>query len=228
MMREDYILAWIRRYVRWLAEIAGLVKTQDFEGALRRLDVVLRDLLGLGPDSVTSLAEGEILARLTLEETPEWAQDKCAVLAALLKQLGVVCANQQRAAESRDCFLKALHLVLGLKLSGGADRLAEYVPKVDELVDLLKDSSLPARTWATLTLFHEQSGQFAKAEDALFALAELEPSYPETWQIGRGFYERLRVLSDAALETGDLPRAELEAGWAQFKVQYAPRGQAPL
>ena len=70
MIREDYLIAWIKRYVRFLAEIAGFIKTQDFEAAARRADLALRELLNLGSDSVISLTEGEILARLALGDPP--------------------------------------------------------------------------------------------------------------------------------------------------------------
>ena len=66
MIRQDYILEWIKRYIRWLAEIVGLVRAQDYEAAIRRIDLALRTLLEVGSDSVTDLSEGEILARLTV------------------------------------------------------------------------------------------------------------------------------------------------------------------
>ncbi|MBI4659062.1 MAG: hypothetical protein HY735_09480 [Verrucomicrobia bacterium] len=217
MIRQDYILEWIKRYVRWLAEIMGLVKAQDYEAAIRRIDLALRTLLEVGPDSVTNLAEGEILARLTMGELGPPVEDKCMVLAALLKQLGLVSAAQQRLDLSRDCFVKALHLVLGLKLSAEGTDLAEFVPTVEELVEALQSDDLPPRTHGALMLYYEQAGEFAKAEDALFALQDAAPGNADAVQAGIGFYERLLALSDATLTAGDLPRPEVEAGLAQIR-----------
>ena len=133
MIREDYILAWIKRYVQWLMEIAGLVQAQNYQGAIRRIDLVLRALLDLGPDSVTSLSEGEILARLALGDPPQLVQERCVVIAVALRQLGHIAAAQGRSDTARDCRLKALHLVLGLRLQGAPTQLAEYAPPVEDL-----------------------------------------------------------------------------------------------
>ncbi|MHB8522823.1 MAG: DUF6483 family protein [Limisphaerales bacterium] len=216
MIREDYILAWIKRYVRWLLEIAGFIRAEDYQGAIRRIDVALRHLLGLGPDSVIALSEGEILARLTMGEPTQFVQDKCLLLAALLKQLGIVCAAQQRNDKSRDCFIQALHIMLGIRLNAPDLALPEYAPTVAELVELLRPYALPPRTYGALMIFHEQTGKFAKAEDALFALLEATPDTPEAIDIGVAFYQRLQTLPDDALVAGGLPRVEVEAGLAEL------------
>ena len=217
MIRQDYILEWIKRYIRWLAEIVGLVRAQDYEAAIRRIDLALRTLLEVGSDSVTDLSEGEILARLTVGDPGQLVRDKCTVIAALLKQLGIVSAAQQRPDLSHNCFLKALHLILGLKLREEGTDLAEYAPTVDELLEALKPYDLPPRTHAALMIFFEQDGKFAKAEDALFALLEAAPGNAEAMEMGTAFYERLLALSDATLIAGDLPHAEVEAGLAEIR-----------
>ncbi len=94
MIREDYLIGWIKRYLRWLAEITGLLKVADYEAAARRADLALRELLGLGADSVTSLTEGELLARLTVDEPPLVVRDKCLLVASLLEALGVAAAGR--------------------------------------------------------------------------------------------------------------------------------------
>jgi hypothetical protein len=217
MIRQDYLLEWIKRYVRWIAEIIGLVKAQDYEAAIRRIDLAIRTLLEVGSDSVTDLSEGEILARLTMGEHGQLVHEKCMVLAALLKQLGIVSAAQQRLDLSRDCFLKALHLVLGLKLRDEPVELAEYAPVVAELVEALKPYDQPPRTHAALMILHERAGKFAKAEDALFALLQAAPAHAEAVEMGIAFDERLLVLSDETLVEGGLPRGEVEAGLAEIR-----------
>jgi tetratricopeptide (TPR) repeat protein len=217
VIREDYVLAWIRRYVQWLVEIVGLVRAQDYEAALRRIDILLRTLLDLGPDAVASLTEGQILARLTLGDPPSLVQERCAVIAAALRQLGIVAAAQQRPDTARDCFLKALHLALGLRLQGGPTPLEEYVPAVDDLLEHLKPFGLPSRTWAALMLYHEQHGRYDKAEDALFALLEAAPADADAHAIGLGFYTRISALSDERLAAGGLPRDEVLSGLAEIR-----------
>lgn len=221
MIRQDYLLGWIRRYIQWIAEIAGFIRREDWEAAMRRADMALRELLGLGTDSVHSLAEGEILARLTVGEPPPVVQDKCLLLAALLHQLGKIASGRGRIEEARECHLKALHVLLGLHMQTDSQALPEFVPTLAELETALQGADIPARTYAALMIYHEQAGRFGKAEDALFELLRREGSQADTLEMGEGFYRRLLVLSDEALARGGLPRAEVEAGLAELRA--APR-----
>ncbi len=223
MIREDYIVSWIRRYVQALVEILRLVKTEQYQGALQQIDAALQTLLDLGPDSVLTLSEGQIMARLTLGEPTILAREKCLMLAALLEQLGIVGAAQNRLAESRDCYVKALHIVLGVEMRGENHPAPDYAPPPERLLERLGTAPLPPRTYGALMLFHEQHGRFAKAEDALFALLEAVPGNQDALEMGLGFYERLGVLSDATLQAGDLPRAEVEAGLAELRARAAAR-----
>lgn len=223
VIRDDYILNWIRRYIQWLVEIIGLVKAQDYQDALRRIDILLRTLLDLGPDSVTSLSEGQILARLTVGDPPQMVQERCAVIAAALHQLGNICEAQQRPADAQGCFLKALHLALGMRLQGVPVPLAEYVPAVEDLVDRLQPYGMPSRTWAALMLYREQHGRFDKAEDALFAMLEAAPRDRDAFEMGLGFYRRIEVLGDERLEAGGLPRAEVVAGLEDLHARWSAR-----
>ncbi len=225
MIREDYIIGWIKRYIRWLAEIAGFVKTADYEAAARRVDLALRDLLGIGPDSVLALTDGELLARLTVDEPPPVVRDKCLLLAALLNHLGSAASGQNNADVARDCWLKALQIVLATQLQGRGEDWPEFAPAVPDLMARLQPTELPSRTHAALLIYHEQRGEFAKAEDALFRLLDATEQAPAAVEIGFGFYQRMGVLSDDALAAGDFSRAEVAAGLAE--LQRRQEGAAP-
>jgi hypothetical protein len=218
MIREDYLIGWIKRFVRFLTEIAGLMKTDQYQAAIQQIDLALRELLGLGADSISSLSDGEILARLTLGETTQLVQEKCFMLAALLRQLGLALVAQNRISESQDCFLRALHVMLGVRLRDEQVSLPEYAPRIEDLVELLKGGNLSPRTRATLMLYYEQTGQFAKAEDTLFMMLEDAPGNVDLIEIGMAFYDRLLKFDDAILIAGNLPRPEAEAGMHDLKT----------
>jgi hypothetical protein len=218
MIREDYILGWIKRYIQFLAEILGLMKGEQFQAAIQKIDVVLQGLLGVDQQALLTLSEGEIIARLALDEPIPVINEKCAYLAALLKQLGLALSTQNRHEESRLCLLKSLHLILGLKLQQIPNTLGDYTPTIDSLMDLLKEQPLAPRTYAALMLDYEQEKRFAKAEDMLFAMLESAPADKNLLEIGFGFYRRLQALSDEALMAGDLPREEVEQGIVTLKT----------
>lgn len=213
MIREDYLIGWVKRYLSWLAEIAGFLKAEDYEAAARRADLALRELLGLGADSVVALTEGELLARLVGDEPPPVVRDKCLLLAALLAALGQTAAAQNNPDRARDCRLKALQVVLGVCFQGGGE-LPEFAPRVETLREALGPAPLPPRTEAALMLYHEHRGEYARAEDALFRLLDASDNAAEAREIGRAFYHRLRELSEEVLVLGGLSRAEIEEGLA--------------
>lgn len=59
---------------------------------------------------------------------------------------------------------------------------------------------------------YERTGEFAKAEDALYALLESDPENPAVVEFGRAFYQRILAKTDRALVEGNLPRSEVEDG----------------
>jgi hypothetical protein len=64
---------------------------------------------------------------------------------------------------------------------------------------------------------YERTGQFAKAEDALFDIIEAAPAHQQVLEFALAFYERLQSQTTTALEAGNLPRAEVQAGLAQIR-----------
>ncbi len=223
MIRQDYLLRWFQQYVQWIAEIAGLIRRSDWEAALRRVDMALRGLLDLGPDSVQSLSDDEILARLTLDDPPPVVREKCLILATLLHQLGKIAEAQHRPDAARDSQLKALHLFLGLQTQPNPAALPDFVPTLQDLQNALKGKSLSPRTYAALMIHHEQAGRFAKAEDALFEWLRTHPADPNAPAMGEDFFRRLLVLSDDALVDAGFPRNEVLSGLDDLRAHSPAR-----
>jgi len=231
VIREDYIIGWIKRYIRWLAEIAGFVRVADYEAAARRADLALRELLNVGADSVVGLTDGEILARLAVGDPPPVVRDKCLLVAALLYHLGETATGRGNPDLACDCWLKSLQIVLGTHLHGGLGEgeWPAHVPTLASLLERLKGRLLPARTEAALLLHHEQRGEFDLAENALFRLLDaVEPAgVPAVVELGTAFYRRLSVLSDTALRAGNLSQAEVNAGLAALRARLGSGASRP-
>ncbi len=219
VIREDYIIGWIKRYIRWLAEITGFVKAQDYEAAAHRADLALRELLGIGADSVINLTDGEILARLSMGDPPPVVRDKCLLVATLLFHLGETAQGRGNPDLAAECWLKSLQVLLGIQLQGGPAELPEHAPKLGVLLERLKGIGLPPRTGGALLIYHEQQGEFDRAENALFQMLDTaEPgTVPALLELGHGFYGRLSVLSEEALAAGNFSRAEVETGREELK-----------
>ena len=212
MIRRDYILRMIEEFMQALSRIRSLKCAQRWNETAEELDVEFKKLLSEGVEAVSRLSETELIARLMQEGPTHALREKTLVLTTLLKEAGDVAAGAGRPQESHDCYLKALHLLLDALARGEIFECPEFVPKVEMLVAALQPITLPLRTRALLMQHHERTGEFAKAEDALFAMLDDEPDNVAIMEFGIAFYQRLLAQSDAALNEASLPRAEVEEG----------------
>jgi len=151
-----------------------------------------------------------LLARLIDTPPLQAVREKMYFLTTLLKEAGDIAAAEGRTAESRMCYLKGLQLLLDSLARGDAFEQPEFVPKVDLFVAALDE--IPTQTSALLMEHYERTGQFGKAEDALYTILDGDVDNDLAVNFGISFYERLLGQSDTLLNEGNLPRAEVEAG----------------
>ena len=219
MIRRDYIIRMIEQFFQLLNRLQSLKQEQRWNEAATTLDDQFRQLAGCGPSEAVQLSETELLAKLIQGEASVAVRDKTFMLASLFKEAGDVAAAQERIEESCKYYLKGLHLLLEALGRGDAYELPEFVPKVEVFVSALQGSQLPFHTHGLLMQHYERTGEFGKAEDALFAMLELEPDNSALLDFGISFYQRLQGEQDTALEEGNLPRAELEAALSDLRAR---------
>lgn len=217
MIRRDYILRMIEQFIQALARLRSLKHEQRWEEAAGTLDEEFKRFVGIGAHAVEQLGDTDLLARVIHGEPPLAVRDKTLLLAGLLKEAGDVAAAQERHQESRAWYLKGLHLLLETLGREDAFEIPECVPRVEAFVAALAGTPLPLATEARLMQHYERLGEFGRAEDALFAMLEQEPGNGALVEFGLSFYERLGRQTDANLETGNLPRTEVEAGFAELR-----------
>jgi hypothetical protein len=225
MIRRDFILRMIEEFAQALARIRSSKGNLRWREASAGLDAEFQRLVGDGAQAVARLSETELLARLMEDGPTHLVRDKTFMLTTLLHEAGDVAAAENRPDESRECYLKALHLLLEVLARGEVFDYPEFVPKIEMLEGALKGTPLPPRTHAMLMQHHERAGEFAKAENALFAMLDAEPENGAIMEFGVGFYKRILAESDAALMEGGLPRAEVEEGLKEF-LRRAKRSEA--
>lgn len=221
MIRRDYILRMIEDFAKAIARIRALKNDRRVSEASSLTEEEFKRITGLDSESVLRLSETELLARLIRNESMHAVPEQILFLTTLLRETGDIAVVQERFEDGRVCYLKGLHLLLGSLLRGEAAEVPEFVPKVDEFVAALADSELPAQTSALLMEHYERTGQFSRAEDALFAILEVEPDNSAAVDFGISFYERLRRQDDVRLVEGNLPRSEVEAGLKELSGRKA-------
>lgn len=222
MIRRDYFLRMIADFLELLNRLDSLKKGQRWSEATGVLDTGFERLVGAGAEAVERLSETELLARVIQGEPTQIVRDKTLMLTALLKEAGDVADEQGRTEQSRAYYLKGLHLLLDVLAQGELSDWPDFVPKVEMFGAVLDEEQLPVETLARLMQHHERSGNFAKAEDELFAIAGREPRIPGVLEFGQAFYERVGRHSDRELEEGNLPRRELVTGLAELRRRLEP------
>jgi hypothetical protein len=216
MIRRDYILKMIQEFAEALARIRALKKARDLGEASVLTEAEFKRVTGLDSVALLKLSETELMARL-IETEPLYAvREKTFFLTTLLKESGDIAVAEECVEEARECYLKGLHLLLGSLARGDAFEQPEFVPKVDLFVDALGDE-VPTQTSALLMEHYERTGQFAKAEDSLFAILEGDVDNEAVLNFGIAFYERLLGRTDTQLEEGNLPRVEVESGLEELR-----------
>jgi tetratricopeptide (TPR) repeat protein len=222
MVRRDYILRMIEQIgVAWaaLVKIAGLRASGQYEQVAVLLEQVLRQHLGFGGDTPGRLSADELIALVRLGQTASIDEtvitERLLLLGAILRERAELSLAQGRPDEAADFAAKALRVDLTVLVEEEHDderARAALTP----LLDLLADYEVPRSLKEQLWRYHERQGDFASAENWLFALLEDEPAVlPE----GIAFYERLAALPDEALRRGDLPRDEVAAALAELRAR---------
>jgi uncharacterized protein YuzB (UPF0349 family) len=210
MIKSDYILRMVDELMQALARIKALRNEDRLDEATDALDAEFKRLTGEGALAITRLSETELLAKLMRGEPIHVIRQKTLALIALLKEAGDTAASRSLENEARESYLKALHLLLDVLGRDEPFKLPEFIPQIEVFVIALQDAALPMRTQAMLMQHYERTGQFAKAEDALFAMLDAEPENRAILEFGCAFYRRLLQQSESALNDGNFSRKESE------------------
>lgn len=216
MIRRDYILRQLEQFAAMLAKITGLARNEQWQEASAMTTGELQRLTGVEMRALLQLSESALLARLIESETALTVESKIFMVATLLKTEGDALAGRGRTDESRKFHLKGLRLLLGTFGQTQAAERPDFVPTVETFLSALRDAPLSTEKHGMLMQHYERIGEFARAEDALFEILDAEPARPELLEFGRLFYRRLLGRSDDALNIGNLPRAEVQAGLAEM------------
>jgi hypothetical protein len=219
MIRRDYIIDQVERFAAVLAEILGFTKKGEWQNASATVAEEFQRLIGVDAPQALQMSDTELFARLIQGGPTHVVENRGFMLATLLKAAGDIEAGLGRIEASRQCFLKGLHLLLDTLDGTAIGERPDFAATIEAFSIALRDSPLPTKTQALLMRHYERSGEFGKAEDALYAIAEAEPASAELLEFGAAFYQRLLSRSDAALVAGNLSRAEVKAGLADFRAK---------
>ena len=224
MVQRDYILRTIEQFGEFWSALIHLKAHQQYQEARALLDQTLQRSLGLNAAALANLPAEELIALIRLGHSQRLGNavltDRLTVLALMLREEADLLAAQRDHEASDDRALKALQVALTVALDGSeaSPRVVEMIPTLEEQ---LARYDLPTTVKDQLWQHYGHAGQFAKAEDWLFALLDDEHAPPDTAARGLTFYDQLQAKSDDELAAGNLPREEVAASQAELRALIA-------
>lgn len=201
---SDYVMRMLH-FLRLLAQhLAGLSDAQQLSAGDDGLEEALRKLTGLSFATVDSLPPAQ-LAELFSRQGDGDARLYAA--AEILRLRAELHGRLGFAGDAQAMERKAFRLFL--RIQDVPEELAEslYVTlkaQYRRAGDGLADAEL-----RLLAGLYEKGGYYADAEDMYCLQGE--------YGVTLDFYARMQAMSDAALERGGLPRAEVEEGVARIR-----------
>ncbi|TDF95545.1 DUF6483 family protein [Paenibacillus piri] len=208
MYQRDYLLRMIEQFSVVLGKVIFQRRNQRFAEAMELLAQAMKQLLGLNSKLVRALSAKDLLGLLSTQGHVD--AGKVLLLGDMLKAEGEVLYDQGKEADSLDCRLKALELLLELNRipeaepfkPDAAERIAELLPQVSQL-------RMTPHVTVLLMHYYSESGQLARAEDMLFFALEDEPDNAGLLDEGLRMVESWSGLEAAEREAGGLTEEEI-------------------
>ena len=198
-----------------LYRILGLLRQPDKDrhviAAEKTIDEAYQKLTGADAMLFKSLGSEELIEILSTNNMLD--REKAYVLGVLFKtdaELQAAMGNPKSISLKK----KALDLLLEAALELDVDNANPYI---EELKEELTDVDLSAKTKWRLFNYDWVWGNFAEAEDRLFALLEEFGPSPKIESQAEEFYQNLKEKDAKELENGNLPFEELDEGQKAFE-----------
>jgi len=235
-MRDELIQRAIQQLAKTFAMLLsrqgslGQVEAQSFRS---ELEALYPAFLGTSAGLLRRLGTEDILGVLRTAGYVDG--ERAYLLGALFEAEAELVLAEGSEGPDAAAFEEATSLrlrSLDLILEAGIEELGEpdIAVRVERLRQAVAGQPRPASSWERLHAYLATNGDFAKAEDSLFAwvaaLAEAElagddPAWRRLAETSSSFYRSLAELDDQALEAGGLPREEVEEGRLAFSERLA-------
>jgi hypothetical protein len=211
VFERDYLMRLLTQAGLVLGKAMGLRQEQKQKEALDLIDEFLGRELRLRSRLAMGLSDEDLLSMLSVTGAPN--AESVAVVAAFLQEEAELLTDLGQIEESVPRLAKALRLNLymlrqGMDIEGWAIH-----ERVDYLLSALSQYQLDIDTKRAVWQWHEANGRFTDSEDLLYKLHEEGGVSPIE---GEAFYDRLSAYGDSVLESGGLPRSEMEEGRRQW------------
>lgn len=216
MIRQDYIMRMIEQLARVLAKVFFNKQQGNYKEAVENIENAFNTLIGFNYKMISVMSIEDIISLLSMSK--ESASVKCIITAKLFKERTEIKElsnnNQEEIAEG---YQKSLILFIEGLINDedpSANEFSGYYSDIEIVIKKI-GNNLPIDLRFKLFKYYELTGNYAKAEDELFRLKDLQ--YENIEQEGIRFYNELEKLSDAKLKEGNFSKEEVFQGMMEFR-----------
>jgi len=214
MFENDYILRMINQLVQTIIRIFQKIESEKIDEAYLDMHAACRRFLGLELDFLLSLSNQDLIN--IFGKDGEIDSEKCYIIAQLFFFEASI-RDKKNDISSEGLHNRALELFL--KSIPGIDKALkdDALSTIDRILLKTGEQRLSKNIYKLLIPYHEDKGEFGKAEDCIFELAET--GCEDALQIGESFYSSVLDRSDTELEQGNLSRIEAEEGLKELRAK---------
>lgn len=211
MLTRDYIMRMIDTLIRVLEKIFFLKEAKNYPEALKELDSLTKELLGMDSMFIHSLSDSQLVQ--IVDREGNLLAPKCYLIGVVFKEEAEIFMLQGNRKGAAKFYMRSLNMFIAGIENSGITVEKDHLKKIDDVIDKLSEYELPPDISGKLFFYYEFTGRFDKAEDILFNLIDVDNAYLDR---GIGFFKRLLQKSDKELAAGNLPRNEVEEGLADL------------
>jgi Family of unknown function (DUF6483) len=211
MLERDIIMRMIQTLTEAIGRIVFQKAAMDFPEALEEIQTSGEKIIGMKWELLKKLSDAQVIELLSTDQ--DLGTPKLYAAGMLMKEEADLDRLAGKPEEEARKDMIALSFLLETYVAAGGAMTPDHVNAIDALLVSLGQFDTPDYIEEKLLHYYELTGQFDKAENVLFELVALDPSYADD---GIEFYRRILKKSDEELKKGNLPRNEIEDGIASL------------
>ena len=215
MFENDYIMRMIRQAVQMIVRIFQEIESEKVDEAHLDMQAACKRFLGLELDFLLNLSNQDLIN--IFGKDGEIDSEKSYIIGQMLFFEASI-RDKKNDISSEELYIRSLELFL--KSIPGIDEAlkSDTLSTIDRILLKIGGLRLSKNIYKLLIPYHVDKGEFGKAEDCIFELAEI--GCEDALQIGESFYSSVLDRTDTELEYGNLSRIEAEEGLKELRAKF--------
>lgn len=215
MFENDFIMRMVHQLTQVLVRIFKKIEGEKIDEAYLEMQAACKRFLGLDLDYLLNLSNQDLINIFGKDGKID--SEKSYIIAQMLFFEANI-REKKNDISSGELYTRSLELFL--KSLPEIDETLKYdtVSTIDRILLKTRDQDLSKGIYKLLISYYEDKGEFAKAEDCIFELAEI--GCEDALEIGESFYSSLLDRTDTELKHGNLSRIEAKEGLEELRAKF--------